>query len=253
MSENDLEERMGRRARSFGERPAAYHRHRPGYPADAVRWALAASSREVREVLDLAAGTGKLTEGLLHLGLEVTAVEPDDGMRGVLAAELPGVRARAGTAERIPLPDASVDAVLVGQAFHWFDLVPALTEIARVLRPGGALGVLWNGEDSSVAWVAELMAVSATTTTRGWEGELELPAHEAFGPVERTVLPHALRSTVDSAAGFLATHSRLLVANEVEREAALTRAREYLRGRPETASGEFDLPMFTEAYRLRRA
>lgn len=241
-----------RRARSFGLHPAAYHEHRPGYPADGIRWALGASTRKVRRVLDLAAGTGKLTEGLLALGLEVTAVEPDDGMRGVFTRHFPGVRALSGTAERIPLPDASVDAVLVGQAFHWFDLVPALTEIARVLRPGGALGALWYGEDTSVEWVAGLVEASRTTAPRGWEGELRLPDHDGFGAVERAVLPHSLRRTAESTVDYLGTHSRTLVIDQAERAEVLARLRAYLRTRAETATGEFDLPLVTEVIRVRR-
>src|SRR6202034_921579 len=107
-------------------------------------------------VLDLGAGTGKLTAVLLGLGAQVTAVEPDAAMLGELRRGLPAVRALPGSAERIPLPDASVDAVLCGQALHWFDLSRALPEIARVLVPGGALGGLWNSDDDRVPWVAGL-------------------------------------------------------------------------------------------------
>src|SRR5262245_56573976 len=143
----------GARARSFGAHAADYAEHRPAYPADGIRWALGASRRPVEDVLDLAAGTGKLTAGLLPLAASVTAVEPDDGMRALLESQFPQVTTMAGTAEEIPLPSASVDAVVVGQAFHWFDRDRALDEIARVLRPGGGLGALWNGEDDSVEWV----------------------------------------------------------------------------------------------------
>jgi SAM-dependent methyltransferase len=246
-------EETNSRARSFGLRPVAYHEHRPGYPADGIRWALGASTRRVRQVLDLAAGTGKLTGGLLDLGFEVIAVEPDDGMRGVLADHFPRLPALAGTAERIPLRDASVDAVLVGQAFHWFDLEPALTEIARVLRPGGALGLLWNGEDPSVEWVTGLVEASDTTASPGgWRGQLELPPHERFDAAERTVLSHSLRLTVESTVDYLGTHSRMLMVDETERAEVFDRVREYLRTREETAAGEFDLPLVTEVLRLRR-
>ncbi|WP_308190984.1 class I SAM-dependent methyltransferase [Pseudonocardia terrae] len=124
------------RARSFGPSAEAYAAHRPGYPGPAVDWALGT----VRgRVLDLAAGIGKLTASLVGRVREVVGVEPDPAMLARLRAELPDVEAHEGAAEQIPLPDASVDAVLVGQAIHWFDPGRAFPEIARVLRPGGVL------------------------------------------------------------------------------------------------------------------
>ena len=143
-----------RRARSFGAVADRYARARPGYPPAAVEWLLEAAPG--RAVVDLAAGTGKLTQVLVEAGAEPVAVEPDAGMRAALATAAPGVEILAGTAEAIPLPDASADAVLVAQAFHWFDARRACDEIGRVLRPGGVLGLLWNLRDGSVPWVADL-------------------------------------------------------------------------------------------------
>ena len=117
---------------------------------DAVRSVLPAGARHV---LDLGAGTGKLTSVLLDLGLDVTAVEPDDAMRALVDPRATGL---AGTAERVPLADASVDGVLVGQAWHWFDPASAVAEVRRVLRPGGTLGLLWNLLDDGVPWCAEV-------------------------------------------------------------------------------------------------
>jgi SAM-dependent methyltransferase len=117
---------------------------------EAVRFVLPEGAARV---LDLGAGTGKLTEVLLDLGLDVVAVEPSAGMRELLPAR---VEVLDGDAEHLPLPDASVDAVVVGQAFHWFDPEPALAEIARVLRPGGTLGLLWNVRDDSAGWVRDV-------------------------------------------------------------------------------------------------
>ena len=162
-SGNEAEiELHARRASSFGATAAEYAEHRPDYPAAGIRWALEPVGEPAGlRVLDLAAGTGKLTAGLLALGVDVVAaVEPDDEMRAELTRQLPGVRALPGTAEEIPLPDGAVDAVLVGQAMHWFDLDRAFPEIARVLRPGGVLAGLWNADDRSVAWVDGLVQVS---------------------------------------------------------------------------------------------
>jgi SAM-dependent methyltransferase len=239
------------RARSFGARAADYAEHRPGYPADGVRWALGAAARPVREVLDLAAGTGKLTEGLLPLGLTVTAVEPDDGMRTELSDRFPRVNALSGTAEEIPLAAGSVDAVLVGQAFHWFDQPAALGEIARVLRPGGGFAALWNGEDDSVEWVAGLLEVSDTRRNITPE-RFALPAHPGFAPFEEASFPHAHRRTIESTAKTFGTRSWLLVLPPDERAATLARIRAYLATRQETAGGEFVLPLVTRVVRAVR-
>jgi ubiquinone/menaquinone biosynthesis C-methylase UbiE len=240
------------RARSFGAHARDYAEYRPNYPADSVRWALGAAARPVREVLDLAAGTGKLTEGLLPLGLTVTAVEPDPGMLAELVHRFPQVPALSGTAEKIPLADASVDAVLIGQAFHWFDRMAALTEIGRVLRPGGAVGALWNGEDESVAWVAGLMAEAGTTVSQVFPEGFRLPAHPLFSAAEELVFPHVVRRTIESLAETMGTHSRMLVLSPAERNAVLDRIRSYLSARQETSAGEFTVPLVTKVLRSTR-
>ena len=246
----DDAEVFARRANSFGARAAAYAEHRPDYPVDGIRWALAGASRTVGEVLDLAAGTGKLTDGLVSLGVAVTAVEPDAAMRAELSSRMPEVTALEGTAERIPLPAASVDAVLVGQAFHWFDADRALTEIARVLRPGGVVGALWNFEDDTVDWVAGLGALARSSVSREWNVD-DLPAPEVFDPFERAVFSHSHRRTAQSLADTIGTHSHTMVISETERAELLGRVLRYLRSRPETAHGEFDLPLQTTVVRAR--
>jgi ubiquinone/menaquinone biosynthesis C-methylase UbiE len=142
-------------ATSFDQQAAEYARLRPGYPPAALD---AAVPDDARVVLDLAAGTGKLTGDLLERGLEVVAVEPLPGMLAELRRRFPAAGAICGTAENIPLADSTVDAVVVGQAFHWFDPDRALSEIARVLRPGGSLALLWNHDDESDPFVAEIYA-----------------------------------------------------------------------------------------------
>lgn len=243
---------MRRRARSFGGQAAEYAEHRPDYPVDGVRWALGAATRDVRHVLDLAAGTGKLTGVLLGLGVEVTAVEPDEDMLAELAARFTGVPALAGSAERIPLPDASVDAVLVGQAFHWFDRDVALAEIARVLAPGGAVGGLWNHDDESVAWVAAFSEVSGSSVTQTWSNRYPDFDGDAYGVTERATFPHTQRRTADSLVATLGTKSHTLVVSPAERAEVLARIGAFLRSRPETSAGEFDLPLVTTVQRARR-
>ena len=141
---------------AFADVAGAYERGRPGYPDDAVRWLVGA---ERCDVVDLGAGTGKLTRTLVRLGHRVIAVEPLDEMRAQLEVAVPGVPALPGRAESMPLPDASADVVTSAQAFHWFDHDDALAEIARVLRPGGRLALVWNSRDDRDPWMARLSAI----------------------------------------------------------------------------------------------
>jgi len=145
------------RAKSFQHGAREYRKARPGYPREAVEWLTPGPGARV---LDLAAGTGKLTETLVKLnGLDLVAVEPSDAMRAELCDALPEVRALPGTADVIPLPDGDRDGVVVAQAWHWFDPATALPEIARVLRPGGRLGVVWNVRDHTVDWVEQFTEI----------------------------------------------------------------------------------------------
>jgi ubiquinone/menaquinone biosynthesis C-methylase UbiE len=147
-------------ARGFQAGAAAYEIARPGYPDEAV--ATLANQVGITKgttVCDLAAGTGKLTRRLVELGASVTAVEPVEAMRAQALATVPTVTVVDGTAEAIPLPDASVEVVTVAQAFHWFDADAACNEIARVLKPDGALAILWNERDERTAWVAEMSRI----------------------------------------------------------------------------------------------
>jgi SAM-dependent methyltransferase len=247
------DELISRRASSFGSRAADYARHRPDYPAAAVEWALAPLTLDRPRVLDLAAGTGKLTAVIASLGLDVVAVEPDDAMRAEFEAFLPGITALAGTAEQIPLPAASVDAVLVGQALHWFDHERALPEIGRVLRPGGVLAGLWNDDDFDVEWVHGLDRIhNASTPDSGTRG-IDLPAELGpFSPPDRKQFRHSHRRTAESLVATAATHSLFLTMAEPERTQTLEQMLAYLKSRPETATGEFDYPLVTDVIRTVR-
>ena len=247
---------------SFGAAAAAYAEHRPDYAQAAVRWALEPASGP--RVLDLGAGTGKLTAGLVALGADVIAVEPDPAMLAELRRVLPDVRAVLGSAEAVPLPDASVDAVLGGHSLHWFDMDVAGPELARVLVPGGILAGLWNVMDDRIDWVAGLgrvsgsAAIGARDLLSSWRAEtagVYLPGigvAARFGSLEQAEFPHGQRRTAGSLVATLATKAGMLVMPEQEREAALGRIRVFLASRPETVDGEFTLPMLTGVLRVRR-
>ena len=255
------EDARRRHSSSFGAAATAYAEHRPDYARAALRWALEPAPGA--RVLDLGAGTGKLTATLAEVSDDVTAVEPDPAMLAELRRTLPGVRALSGSAEAIPLPDASVDAVVAGNAMHWFDMAVAGPEIARVLSPGGVLAGLWNVVDDRVDWVAGLAAVSGSAaigprdTPASWRdatATMHLPKRGGarFGSPEQAEFPHGQRRTADSLVAALATRAGMLVMPERERAETLDRIRAYLASRPETADGEFTLPMLTCVLRVRR-
>lgn len=167
-------------AASFGSAAEKYERGRPSYPVDAVEWLV---PRAARHVLDLGAGTGKLTALLVDLGLDVIAVDPSFEMLAQLDVTVSDATSAVGTAEHIPLPDDSVDAVLVAQAWHWVDPAIAVPEVARVLCPGGTLGLVWNVRDERVPWVARLGELIHDSKAEQFLKHPELPG-EPFGTAE---------------------------------------------------------------------
>ncbi|MCW2787692.1 MAG: methyltransferase type 11 [Marmoricola sp.] len=227
-----------------------------------MQWALAPAPG--LRVLDLGAGTGKLTATLLKLGVEVIAVEPDLAMLTELRRVAPAARALLGSAEAIPLPDASVDAVVAGNAMHWFDMDAAGSEIARVLTPGGVLAGLWNLMDDRVDWVAGLArvggpaAIGPRDTPVDWRVQvatMHLPKRgrvARFGSPEQAEYPNGQRRTADSLVATFATKAGMLVMAPPEREMRLQQMRAFLASQPETADGEFTLPMITGVLRTRR-
>lgn len=233
---------------SFGPAAAVYDQTRPDYPAKAVRWLV--GERPCR-VLDLGAGTGKLTRGLLALGHDVVAVDPDEGMLAALSLASPDVPALVGTGEQIPLPDAWADAVVAGQAYHWFGGDAAHAEIARVLRPGGRFGPVWNILDDRTAWVhqlSELLGAREDTWT-AWNGGP--PAlGPAFGAVEPARFGHVQSFDLAGLQGLVASRSYVLTLPADEHRAVLDRVAELTRTHPDLRGRDaFQLPYVTEAFR----
>jgi SAM-dependent methyltransferase len=251
-----------RHASSFGSVAAEYAEHRPDYSDDAIRWCLEPVSPAPR-VVDLGAGTGILTTALDRLGADVTAIEPDPDMLAELRRRLPEVTSAAGSAEALPLPDASVDAVLAGQAMHWFDMDRAIPEIARVLVPGGVFAGLWNVDDDRIGWVAELAEMSkrkGSNTLRRWrdgngqerQDQFARAGAGLFEPAATAEFGNGQLRTADSLVATIATHSHFLVMDSAERSRLLADVRDFLQAQPETSGGAFTLPMVTLALRVRR-
>ena len=209
------------RARAFGLVAEEYDRGRPGYAAEAIRWLL---GDEPLDVVDLGAGTGKLSEALAGAGHRVTAVEPLVEMRAILHDRLPDGRAVNGTAEETGLPDSCADAVVAGAAFHWFDHTRALPEIARILRPPGVAGVLGNGFDTSVQWVVrlrEILGGSRLGRAGHWPSEQELLQH--FDSVEEREFPHEQTVDRDLLRDLALSRSSVAMLDAGEQEALLQR------------------------------
>lgn len=208
-------------SRSFGSVADAYDRGRPAYPAEAVAW-LAGGDAQV--VLELGAGTGKLTAELVAQGHAVHATEPDAAMLRILEARVPGASVKQAAAEEIPANDRSVDVVVAAQAFHWFDHAAALPEIARVLKPGGHLAVVWNDLDQRIPWVRRLRAILAdpksVTESAGAIEESGL-----FGEVERATFAMWQDVNRDSLVDVVMSRSFISTLDEEERQDRLAQVR----------------------------
>jgi SAM-dependent methyltransferase len=246
------------RATSFGQVADDYDRLRPGPPDDALDWLV---PEDCEIAVDVGAGTGLFTRALERRAGQVIAVEPDERMRAVLAARSPGVRAVAGRGEAIPVPDASADGVFVSSAWHWLDPDRAVPEIARVLRDGGRLGVIWTSRDRRSDWVAEfdmLRRGQQAVRPAGDAGsrsrrahEFTLPANVLFGDVDSASFTFVRTMTVDDAVDWVATYSGVITAPDEERAAGLARAREALLRRA-GADGTIEIPMRSTCWRADR-
>jgi SAM-dependent methyltransferase len=241
-------------SRSFGSAAAAYEAGRPEYPREAVDWMLAPVQHPGRALraADVGAGTGKLTRTILEAGAEVVAIDPDADMLAALRENVHGVPTFAGTAERMPLPDASLDAVLLGQAWHWVDPAVASTEVARVLRSGGVLGLVWNVRDESEPWVADL-----TAAMHGSHAEQMIAAdgptvESPFGPLEKCTWSWTRTLGREALLSMASSRSYVITASSEDRARVLTVVGDLFDARrrvDDTGAEVVDLPYLTHAFR----
>jgi ubiquinone/menaquinone biosynthesis C-methylase UbiE len=203
-------------ARSFGSVADAYDRGRPGYPTEAVAWLI---GDQPAIVLEVGAGTGKLTETIVGLGHEVHATDPDDAMLAKLRERLPDVPTSVASAEELPAADASYDVVVAGQAFHWFDHERALAEIARVLRPGGHLALVWNERDERIPWVRKLGTIIGSPREPRSAGVVADSAH--FGEPEHESFRHWQVVDRTSVQDLALSRSSLAVLDDAQRRERL--------------------------------
>jgi SAM-dependent methyltransferase len=242
------------RATSFGQVADDYDRLRPGPPAAALDWLVPPGCGTA---VDLGAGTGLFTRALHQRVPDIIAVEPDDRMRAVLAARSPDVRAAAGSAEAIPLPDSSADAVFASSAWHWFEPDLAVPEIARVLRDGGRLAVIGTSRDRRIDGVADLdggleLAVKARGGgPRRRPNEVTLPDGAPFENFATKEFTFVRAMTVDDVIAWICTYSAIYTAPEQERQAWLDHAREGLLRRA-GADGMVDIPVCSTCWRAAR-
>jgi SAM-dependent methyltransferase len=237
-----------RHARSFGIAADRYDTYRPGYADASVRWAI---GDQPLRVADIGAGTGILSRQLQRLGHEVIAVEPDDLMRERLTTASPDVAALAGSAEEIPLPDESVDAVVAGQAYHWFDPIRAHAEIARVLRPGGVFAALWNDADPSTPWTVRLAEIiDGPQPAVGSRPESDFGT--CFGAVEVAEFRHEMWLTPDDLIGLATTRSPYLVATPAQRRDMVCAIRALVDESDLAGRERFSMPHVTRVHRAAR-
>jgi ubiquinone/menaquinone biosynthesis C-methylase UbiE len=243
-----VSDKKSEQAASFDRAAEAYERARPEYPSEAVDWML---PPDAATVLDLGAGTGKLTRALAARGLEVFAVDPSPKMLDQLRAAVPDATISVGTAEDIPLPDASVDAIVVGQAWHWVDQEAALPSVARVLRAGGTLGLVWNLRDDRVPWVQRL-----TTIMHPAEGEIFMETgvieRGPFGEIESTSFEWSRDFRRDELLDLVRSRSYVITAEPTERASILSGVNHLLDTDPDVGGqSSWSMPYVTRAFRMR--
>jgi ubiquinone/menaquinone biosynthesis C-methylase UbiE len=236
-------------SRSFEQVADLYERARPEYPPEAVAWLVEQLDlRAGRTVLDLGAGTGKLTRALVDTGAEVIAVEPGEAMLAELRRAVPQVNALHGAAEAIPLADDRVDAVTVGQAFHWFRFDEAVPELHRVLRTRGGVALLWNNRDQDDALQQEISELIAPLVPAGraasYNSSRFLAETDLFDPLEEREFRFAQQLDADGLVGRIASISFVAAAPADTRSALEGRIRAVVDAR----GGSVPFPYVTSVY-----
>lgn len=232
----------------FGEAALAYERGRPVYPDAMVDWLLRG---EPRRVIDLGAGTGKLTRALVRRAVSVIAVEPDPAMRDALSQRLPRVPALAGTGERIPLPDGCADAVVAGQAWHWVDPARGSVEVARVLRPGGVFGLIWNDRDPDDPWIDRLTALLVEYGTSP-DADYAVRVDPPFGPLEEHAISWTHAVPIDAVVDMVVSRSYVIALPELQRAELVDRVRALARDGADPVTGLVPVRYVTHGYRTMR-
>jgi SAM-dependent methyltransferase len=241
-------------SRSFGAEAAAYEAGRPDYPLEAVEWMLDPVCRpgHTPRVADVGAGTGKLTRVAVEAGAEVVAVDPDARMLDTLRAHVAGVPAHVGTAEELPLPDGSLDAVLVAQAWHWVDPEAASTEVARVLGPGGVLGLVWNLRDENVDWVRRMTEVMTPSNAELMLAQGTPPVGPPFGGYEHRRWTWSRPMTRETLFAMARSRSYSATVDDATRARMTAQLGELFDDIGATGDAVVELPYTTEAFRFSR-